>query len=379
MECPAVTELLGLIKSELTDSEQAEKEDEKQKIHLELRIGKILVCGAIIKSGLIDSATEQELQSVLKTLKKNMHEMLTPLVYAFLNELVNRLDAATFSKVFWPVFEAVLNVPKESHTIDSVFFLLQLSTGRHKKLINSKYFERNFGVPKLLHEDNFDFLAKLLFGVGTTIGINHPFYECLLEQLSKKNAMVPFWCNSIVPVLEQETEDKPKHRNLIVLRMAISMLGRMEDYTLVPEVLHPTFVKFLVNDLKNRSKYSEDVRNLYQEVCTALLACYPKMQDEGARLATFRRLMNAPGSVLIDKYANCKLLQNLLVLLSADSLRTVANELQTFILDETTGTSAERSYAAQVLQRILSLRQLTPATNGTTNDKEHVEKWHQEL
>uniref|UniRef100_A0A182XUW6 Myb-binding protein 1A n=1 Tax=Anopheles stephensi TaxID=30069 RepID=A0A182XUW6_ANOST len=381
MECPAVSQLLGLIKSELTDPEHADKEDKKQKVQLELRIGKILVCGAIIKSGLIDNATEQELQTVLKTFKKNMHELLTPLVYAFLNELANRLNAAKFSKVFWPVFEEVLNVPKENHTIDSVFFLLQLSIGPHKKLINSKYFERNFGVPKLLHQDNFAFLGKLLFGVGTTIGINHPFYECLLEQLSKTNAMVPFWRDTIVPMLQQsETEGKPKHRNLVVLRTAISVLGRMEDYTAVPEVLHPTFVKFLVNDLKNRSKYSEDVRNLYQEVCTALLACYPKMQDEGARLATFRRLMNAPGSVLIDKYANCKLLQNLLVTLSTDSLRTVATELQTFILDESTGTSGERSYAAQILQRILSLRQTAPAGGTTpTNDKADVEQWHQEL
>ncbi|XP_050068162.1 myb-binding protein 1A [Anopheles maculipalpis] len=379
LECPAVTELLGLIKTELTDSERGDKEDKKEKVNLELRIGKILVCGAIIKSGLIDSATEQELQSVLKTMKKNMHEMLTPLVYAFLNELTNRLDAAKFSKVFWPVFEEVLNVPKENHTIDSVFFLLQLSIGPHKKLINSKYFERNFGVPNLLHEDNFAFLAKLLFGVGSTMGINHPFYECLLEQLSKKNAMVPFWRDTIVPVLEQETDDKPKHRNLIVLRMAISVLGRMEDYALVPEVLHPTFVKFLVNDLKNRSKYSEDVRNLYQEVCTTLLGCYPKMQDESARLATFRRLMNAPGSILIDKYANCKLLQNLLVSLSAPSLQSIAAELQTFILDESTGTNAERSYAAQVLQRILSMRQLASAADSSDGKQEEMEKWHQEM
>uniref|UniRef100_A0A182VRI0 Myb-binding protein 1A n=1 Tax=Anopheles minimus TaxID=112268 RepID=A0A182VRI0_9DIPT len=374
-ECPTVTELFSLVKSELTESEVEAEEDENQKTRLELRIGKILVCGAIIKSGLFENASEQELQTVLKALKKDMHKMLTPLVYAFLNELVNRLDPAKFSSVFWPVFEPLLNVPKENHTMDSIFFLLQLSSGPHKKLINSKYFERNFGAPKLLHEKNFTFLAELLFGVGSTMGINHPFFECLLEQLKKKNVMVPFWRDSIVPMLEQEKHAKAKLRDIIVLRTVISIFGRLEDYTLVPEVLHPTFVKFLVNNLKNRSKHSEDVRGLYQEVCTALLACYPKMADESARLATFRRLMNAPGSVLIDRYANCKLLQNLMTTLSVESLRTVAGELQTFILDESTSTNGERSYAAQVLQRIFSLRQLM--TDAT--DKAQTDAWHREV
>uniref|UniRef100_A0A182LWT7 Myb-binding protein 1A n=1 Tax=Anopheles culicifacies TaxID=139723 RepID=A0A182LWT7_9DIPT len=353
-QCPTITELLRLVKSELTESEVEEEENEKQNTRLELRIGKILVCGAIIKSGMFENATDLELQTVLKALKQNMHKMLTPLVYAFLNELTNQLDAAKFSSVFWPVFEPLLNVPKENHTMDSIFFLLQLSIGPHKKLINSKYFERNFGVPKLLHEKNFTFLSELLFGIGNTMAINHPFFECLLEQLKKQNAML---------------------RDIIVLRTVISIFGRIEDYTLVPEILHPTFVKFLVNNLKNRSKHSEDVRGLYQEVCEALLACFPKMEDESARLATFRRLMNAPGSVLIDKYANCKLLHNLMATLSAESLRTIAGELQTFILDESTNTNGERSYAAQVLQRIFSLRQLMM----DTSDKEHTDAWHQQV
>ncbi|XP_052889502.1 myb-binding protein 1A [Anopheles moucheti] len=372
--CPSVTELFNLVKSELTEVEGEKKE--KQTTRLELRIGKVLVCGAIIKSGLVESASEMELQTVIKTLKKAMHVLLTPLVYAFLNELTNRLSATMFSAVFWPVFEPLLNVPKENHTIDTVHFLLQLSIGPHKKLINSKYFERNFGVTKLLHENNFAFLSELLFGVGNTMGINHPFFECLLEQLNEQHAMVPFWRDNIVPVLEEEKHrNKRRLRDIIVLRTVISIFGRLEDYTLVPEILHPTFIKFLVNNLKNRSTHSEDVRGLYQEVCDALLTCYPKITDESVRLATFRLLMNAPGSIMIDKYANCKLLHNLLITLSTDSLRTIAGELQAFMLDETTSTNGERSYAAQFLQRIFSLRQLVP----TANDKEPTDSWHQDV
>uniref|UniRef100_A0A182K7B2 Myb-binding protein 1A n=1 Tax=Anopheles christyi TaxID=43041 RepID=A0A182K7B2_9DIPT len=375
-ECPTVTELFALVKAELTESGLEEDDGEKHKSRLELRIGKILVCGAIIKSGLIDDASELELQTVLKALKKDMYKMLTPMVYTFLIELANRLEAAKFTKVFWPIFEPVLNVPKENHTIDSVFFLLQLSTGPHKKLINRKYFDRNFGVQKLLHEDNFPFLSQLLFGIANTMGINHPFYECLLKELNKENAMVPFWRDAIVPVLEQENIGaKQKHRDIIVLRLVVSIFNLLEDSTLVPEVLQTAFVKFLVKNLKNRSKYSEDVRNLYQEVCTGLLQTYTKMEDDSVRLETLRRLMHAPGSVLIEKYSNCKLLHNLLTTLSAESLRTVAGELQEIILNEATGTNGERSYAAYMLQRLLSLRQLI----AESGDKGQADAWHQDV
>uniref|UniRef100_A0A182PE44 Myb-binding protein 1A n=1 Tax=Anopheles epiroticus TaxID=199890 RepID=A0A182PE44_9DIPT len=371
-ECPTVTELFALVKSELTESELGEGEEDKRKTRLELRIGKIFVCGAIIKSGLIDDASELELQTVLKALKTNMYKMLTPMVYAFLNDLANRLDASKFSKVLWPVYEPVLNVSKEQHTIDSVFFLLQLSIGPHRKLINQKYFERNFGVPKLLHADNFPYLAQLLFGIDSTMGINHPFYECLLQELNKQSAMVTFWREAIVPVLDVDKSAKPKHRDIIVLRLAVSILNRLEDYSIVPEVLQPGFVKFYVAKLKTRTKHNEDVRNLYQDVCTALLQTFPKIEEETVRLETFRRLTRAPGSVLIEKYANCKLLHNLLITLSIEGLRSVADELKVTILDESTGTNGERSYAAYLLQRLLSLRQLSTGQSGG-------DEWHQEV
>uniref|UniRef100_A0AAG5CYN4 DNA polymerase V n=1 Tax=Anopheles atroparvus TaxID=41427 RepID=A0AAG5CYN4_ANOAO len=361
---PSVTDLFALVKTELSDSDIKSAgdnaEDDKEKTRFELRVGKVLVCGAIIKAGLLASATDLELQTVLNTLKQGMYKMVTPLVYTFLNELAPQLEAKKFSKLFWPLFEPVLNVPKEQHTIDSTYFLLLLSTGTHQKLVNKKYFERNFGAPKLLHPGAFEHLTGVLFNISTSMGINHPFYDCLLEQLIKAGLLVQFVCEAIVPILEQDEESRPKYRDIIVLRMLISLLGRLEDYSCVPELLHPTVVKFLLQNLKNLPEYSEDVRELHHEACKALMECYPKIQAEEHRLATFRRLTQAPGSILIEKYASCKLLQNLLATLSAASLQPIGAELKVLILDESTNvTNSERSYAAQMLQRLYSLRQFT--------------------
>ncbi|XP_053680027.1 myb-binding protein 1A [Anopheles nili] len=376
-DCPTVTDLLTLVGSELNDSECGigRTKAKKNNARFELRAGNVLVCGAIIKSGLIENASEMELQKVLDALKNDMYKSLKPLAYTFLSDLASRLDSSKFSKVFWPVFEPFLNVSKEMHSLDSLFFLLQLSTGTHKKLVNHKYFERNFGVSKLLHEGNFPYLSSLLFGIDSAMAINHPFLNCLLEFLNKEDMMVVFWRDAIVPVLEKEGEHRPKFTDTIALRLMISILGQLKNLADVPEVLQPAVMKFFLSKLKNRTKYSEDSQNLYQEVCVALAECYPKMEDENVRLATIRRLMQAPSSVLIDKYAPCKLLLNLIVTLSAESLRELGDELKLLILDESTGTNAERTYAAQILQRILSLRQLTAEANG----KGQIDRWHLQM
>ncbi|XP_058117348.1 myb-binding protein 1A [Anopheles ziemanni] len=373
-DCPSITELFVLVKSELSNSEKPTDDEENKKLRLELRIGKVLVCGAIIKAGLIESATDMELTSIFKTLRKGMYKMLTPLVYTFLNELVPQIDAIRF-KLFWPQFEAVLNVPKEQHTIDSTFFLLLLSTGAHHKLVNKKYFERNFGAPKLLHPDAFPHLSGVLFNIRTLMEINHPFYDCLLEKLIKTGLLVQFVADAIVPILEQDEKSRPKFRDIVVLRVFISFLGRLDDYSCVPELLHPSLVKFLLQNFKNLSDYSGDVRELHQEACKALIECYPKMVEEKDRLATFRRLTQAPSSILIEKYASCKLLQNLLATLSTESLKSIGSELKALILDESTATNSERSYAAQMLQRLYLLRQFT----SDTKDKHQADEQRLEV
>ncbi|KFB53208.1 hypothetical protein ZHAS_00021514 [Anopheles sinensis] len=373
--CPSVTELFALVKSELSDSTKRTAGEENEKIRIELRVGKVLVCGAIIKAGLIESASDEELETIFKTLKKGMYKTLTPLVYTFLNELVPQIDGKKF-KLFWPQFEPVLNVPKEQHTIDSTFFLLLLSTGAHHKLVNKKYFERNFGAPKLLHPAAFPHLSGVLFNISSVMGINHPFYDCLLDQLIKAGLLVQFVADAIGPILEQDKESRPKYCDIIVLRMLISCLGRLDNYSCVPELLHPSLVKFLLQNLKNLSDYSEDVRELHHEACKALMECYPQMVEEKDRLATFRRLTQAPSSILIEKYASCKLLQNLLATLSTESLKSIGTELKTLILDESsTVTNSERSYAAQMLHRLYSLRQLT----SDTKDKHQADEQRLEV
>lgn len=171
---PTISDIFDLVKSELTDSDK--DDEDKGLTKLELRVGKVLVCGAIIESGLIENASETELQIVIKTLKKGIYKVVTPLAMIYLSELVKKIDTNKFCNVLWPIIEPIMNIRKESHTINTVYFLLAAAT-THKKAVNKKFFENNFDSPQLLHTKNFAFLAHLLLDITNTIAINHPLYD----------------------------------------------------------------------------------------------------------------------------------------------------------------------------------------------------------
>ncbi|ETN59544.1 DNA polymerase v [Anopheles darlingi] len=375
-DCPTVTELFKLVKSELADSDHdpAESSDAKERNRFEVRVGKVLVCGAIIKAGLIQSATDLELQTVLTTLKTSIYKTLAKLVWTFLNELVLCISGSKFSQIFWPLFEPFLNVPKEQHTMDTVYFLLLLLDGPHAGMVNKKYFLRNFQAPSLLHENAFPYLGQVLFEIDSTMAINHPFINCLLEKLLKVDKVVPFWQEGVIPILSLPDDRRPKYRDIMFPHLILTWFGRLEDYSVIPKLLQPALITLLSEKLENLSKFSEDVRKLYQEACKAIVETYPKLEEESVRLATYRSLTQGPGSILIEKYASCKLLQNLLATLSKDTLKTVAEELKAIILDPSNDNYVQRTYAAHMLQRVLSLRQLLPEP-GT----KATENWHLEM
>ncbi|KXJ72124.1 uncharacterized protein LOC109406532 [Aedes albopictus] len=355
--CPTITELFKLVKSELSDTDKGE--DDNQQTKLELRVGKVSVCGAIINSGLIENASDMELQTVLKTLKKGMYKMVTPFAIMYLSELVQKIDSKKFTTVLWPVIEPVVNVPKAEHTMDTIYFLLAASS-IHKKSVNQKFFESNFNAPHLIHERNYEFLANLLWDIKNTLTINHPLYDFLIEQLVKQNQVGVFWSQGVDPILVNESSTH-KFKDLVALRVFITVLSKLENGSCIPDLLSIAFLEMLMKKVKQFNQLSEDVRDLYQEAFESLTQCYPKITDEQAKLAIFERLVTPPSSILIEKYASNKIIQNLLATMNAESIKKAATVLEKLVLasDHPEVLNSERIHAAQALQKLLSNRNLT--------------------
>lgn len=351
--CPGIMEIFSLVKSELSDSDKDGDDDDKQaQLKVELRIGKISVCGAIIGTGLVEGASDLELQTVLKTLKKGMHKAATPLAIMYLSELVKRIDTKKFTSVLWPVVEPKLNVAKEEQTMDTIYFLLA-ATSAHKKSVNKQFFQNNFGSPRMFHESNYPYLANLLWDIKSTVTINHPLYDYLLEQLVEQDKVASFWTHGVEPILKDEGSEH-KFKDIVALRVLITILNRLKTFQSLPELLSPGLLEMVLRKTKNFAQLSEDVRELYQEAFEALIQCYPKISDEECKLQVFEKLVSAPSSILIEKYASNKIIQNLLATLSGESVQKAAQILKTLILSDNEAVlNQERIHATQALQKLL--------------------------
>ncbi|XP_062559745.1 uncharacterized protein LOC134224419 isoform X4 [Armigeres subalbatus] len=362
--CPSITEIFKLVKSELSDTDKEEDDNKQNK--LELRVGKVSVCGAIVSSGLIEHASDMELQTVVKTLRKGMHKMVMPLAIMYLSELVQKIDSKQFTKVLWPVVEPKVNLPKEEHTMDTIYFLLTASSV-HKKSFK-KFFENTFDAPNLIDEGNYEYLANLLWDIKNTVTINHPLYDFLIEKLVKQNQVGVFWSRGVDPILVDEGTTH-KFKDIVALRILITILGKLEDYSSVPDLLSVALLEMVMKSVKMFNQLSEDVRNLYQEAFECLNKCYPQITDEQIKLHIFQKLVTPPSSILIEKYASNKIIQNLLVTMNGASVKKAANILKQLILaiDRPEVLNSERIYAAQALQKLLLNRHVVTEIEWRTN------------
>ncbi|XP_058821973.1 uncharacterized protein LOC131683736 [Topomyia yanbarensis] len=356
--CPTITEIFELVKSELSDTD---KGNEDKQTKLELKVGKVSICGAIVTADLIQSASDLELQTVVKTLKKGAHKMVTSLAMVYLSELVQKVDSKKFTKIVWPIFEPMINVPKEQHSMDTLLFLLTASTN-HKKSVNQQFFENNFGCPKLLHVNNYEYLAMLLMDIKHTLAINHPFYDTFVDHLVKKNLVAEFWTHGLDKVLQKD-DSVYKFKDIVSLRVLITIINKLTDFSVVPVLLSPGLMTMIINRIKNFNQLSEDVRDLYQEAFETLNKCYANISDEQCKLQIFEKLINSPSSILIEKYASNKTVQHLLATMNdGASVQKVAALLKEMVLAQTSTDllNSERVHAAQALQKLLSHRVILP-------------------
>ena len=86
---PKIATIAELVKKEFHSAEEKGKIDSM--------IGTTLVCGAVIRSGIISTATEAEIEEITKCLVSCLAKpSVSSLAYTFLNELVIKVSTMTF-------------------------------------------------------------------------------------------------------------------------------------------------------------------------------------------------------------------------------------------------------------------------------------------
>jgi DNA polymerase phi len=252
-----VTNLLGVLATENLTNHK-----EEQKL-FETYLGNVLTCGSIIRSPLMDTASNEEVEALLDHLQKAVEakKLLFPYAKAFLADLIDKVNTGTFAAIVWPRIASELNVPPEKQNLNTAHCLMVARTN-HPTVVTGKVLKESLKTPTFLHPDNFDWLIRLLWSLKSEIKANHSFYEYFGRQLAVSRHLAAFWSGP----LEQRLGEQHKFNELLALKLAITILQNLsEDNQTTFQLITPNFTKVVLANLKKVHNNNDNLHPLYEE------------------------------------------------------------------------------------------------------------------
>lgn len=125
-------------------------------------MGRILLCGALIRSKLFISnsvETQQQITRILVSAGKK-RSYLSLISVMFLSELINQLDVESMKNV-WPIIEKEIGKPWSEQTLDTFYVLLTVRD-KHPSLVNHKFLKEHLGMKEIITKDSMEDIVKLL-------------------------------------------------------------------------------------------------------------------------------------------------------------------------------------------------------------------------
>lgn len=129
----------------------------------DVSMGHILVCAAIIRSGLFLKSTKDEQIKVLECVinaGKTRSYLLYP-AYELLLDLDEKLNKDVFQSLVLPLVKPQLEKPLSDYNLDDFYFLIML-LNRYPKLIGKQIMKKNSESSELMTESNLEKISNIL-------------------------------------------------------------------------------------------------------------------------------------------------------------------------------------------------------------------------
>lgn len=126
-------------------------------------MGRILLCGTLIRSKLLIQSTIEIQQQVTEILLNagKQRSYLSFISVIFLSEFITQIDVESMKKVIWPIVEKEIGKSWSEQTLDT-FYLLLVIEDKYSSLINHKFLKEHFGVKQILAKESVEDIVKLL-------------------------------------------------------------------------------------------------------------------------------------------------------------------------------------------------------------------------
>ncbi|XP_013167683.1 PREDICTED: myb-binding protein 1A-like protein [Papilio xuthus] len=362
----SVTQLFELIKKELhaNGSSKSEVGD--------VALGQILVCSAIFRSGRMLKCTEEEQKQILTTLMKasNKKSYLNTAAYILLIDFINGLDDEQFSLVVWSNIKEDFKKDLKEYNLDSLYFLLVVSTKFPKKVKVKKL----LSVPEILHEDNLQIICeKLLAGIDFS-SIHHPIYKEIGRQIAKSSHLVQFWVTGIDSQLTKHN----RNRELVCISLLTTILQNLDDNVeVIPELLSTNFFKLFMDwfkglqtasKIRNKRDNEDDNKIMIKNEKELLNALAKSLKSDKVtskvRVETLKKLLFNPGEINFSEVTGTSIIKSIAADLDSDGVKKIAKLLKNVLMNTSKKTikedvernwyNNERVKAAELLSFLVS-------------------------
>ncbi|KMQ94074.1 myb-binding protein 1a, partial [Lasius niger] len=331
----------------------------------DIYMGRVLLCGALIRSKLLIQSTSEIQQQITEILLNagKQRNYLSFISVMFLNEFIIQLDVESMKKVVWPIVEKEIGKSWSEQTLDT-FYLLLVVGDQHPSLLNHKFLKEHFGVKQIIAKESMENIVKLLTALPRIVSYQHPVFKLFCEKLTLTELIADFWKG-----IDKKFTKPSKSDEYIATEILRLLLSNITDKTLIPSLLSPNMLQHMLKRFSNCKRNNNDeVLIAFRKVLHLVIsATNDKDMKTKIQLNILKKLILHPGDLMIEKKTGIKVIQKITANLRLDGVKKLCQLYRDVIENKSIKerenmkvelwTNAERSYAAQLLTKLIGHRE----------------------
>lgn len=326
----------------------------------DIYMGRILTCGALIRSKLLLNSAADTQSKVVEILLNagKQRSYLSFVSISFLMEFINQLNGDSVKTSIWPLMENEFGKPWAEQTLDS-FYALLVIRDKFPALVNQEFLKKYLSSNDIITKENINNIVNILTDLPRIKSCHHPVFALFCAKLAATNLVTDFWL-----AIDSKFKKPSKTHEHVAIEILKHLLVHLNDKTVFPSLLSSNFLQHMLK------KCSILKRNNNDEVVVAfkgllnLLITSVKDIKTKIQINVLKKLILYPGDLMIEKKTGVKIIQLITGNLNADGVKKLSNFYRSIIENiipkerecsqTESWTNAERIYAVQLLTRLIT-------------------------
>ncbi|XP_015174164.1 PREDICTED: myb-binding protein 1A-like protein [Polistes dominula] len=323
-------------------------------------MGRILTCGALIRSKLLLNSINNTQSKVVEILLNagKQRSYLSFVSISFLIEFINQLDANSVKKSIWPLIENEFGKPWAEQTLDS-FYALLIIRDKFPALVNQDFLQKYLLSNDIITKENINNIVNILTDLPRIKSCHHPVFVLFCEKLAATDLVTDFWL-----VIDSKFKKPSKTHEYVAIEILKHLLVHLNDKTVLPSLLSSDFLQHMLKKCSILKRNNNDeVVVAFKDLLSLLITSVKDIKTK-IQINVLKKLILYPGDLMIEKKTGVKIIQLITSNLNADGVKKLSNIYRTIIENTIpkerersqteSWTNSERIYAVQLLTRLIN-------------------------